>query len=59
MKKRRNARSVILQQLKDDQEEIRTGGNVIKHSCRIHGKHHTGLKQHRGKEERERGRIRF
>lgn len=58
MKKNRNARAAILQQLKDDQEEIRTGGNVIKHSCRINGKRHSGMK-HYPKEERERGKIRF
>lgn len=58
MKKNRNARAAILQQLKDDQEEIRTGGNVIKHSCRINGKRLPGAKHH-PKEERERGKLRF
>lgn len=58
MKKNRNARAAILQQLKDDHEEILTGGNVIKHSCRINGKRHSGTKHH-PKEERDRGQFRF
>lgn len=65
MKKIRNARAVILQQLNDNDQEIAWDnihtGNVIRHSSRKHDKLHP-CRKNRTRDEREkddRSRIRF